>query len=83
MYICMHVCMYVCMYACMHACMHVCMYVCMYVCMHACQQCSWRHCYFFCKSSDAVEWSCFLFFNSLNKMPNAAYGNAMRGCPRN
>ena len=36
----------------------------------------------FCKSSDAVEWSC-LFFNSLNKMTNAAYENAMRRCPRN
>ena len=36
----------------------------------------------FCKSSDAVEWSCF-FFNSLNKMTNAAYENAMRRCPRN
>ena len=37
--------------------------------------------FFFCKSSDAVEWSCF-FFNSLNKMTNAAYENAMRWCPR-
>ena len=37
---------------------------------------------FFCKSSDAVEWSCF-FFNSLNKMTNAAYENIMRRCPRN
>ena len=36
---------------------------------------------FFCKSSDAVEWS--FFFNSLNKMTNAAYENAMRRCPRN
>ena len=35
-----------------------------------------------CKSSDAVEWSCFLF-NSLNKMKNGAYENAMRQCPRN
>ena len=34
------------------------------------------------KSSDAVEWSCY-FFNSLNKMTNAAYENAMRRCPRN
>ena len=24
-----------------------------------------------------------LFFNSLNKMPNAEYENAMRRCPRN
>ena len=32
---------------------------------------------FFCKSSDAVEWSCF-FFNSLKKMTNAAYENAIR-----
>ena len=38
--------------------------------------------FFFCKSSDAVEWSCF-FFNSLNKMTNAEYENAMRRCPRN
>ena len=38
--------------------------------------------FLFCKSSDAVEWSCF-FFNSLNKMTNAAYENAMRRCPRN
>ena len=38
--------------------------------------------FFFGKSSDAVEWSCF-FFNSLNKMTNAAYENAMRQCPRN
>ena len=36
-----------------------------------------------CKSSDAVEWSCFCFFNSLNKMTNAACENAMRRCPRN
>ena len=38
--------------------------------------------FFVCKSSDAVEWSCF-FFNSLNKMTNAPYENAMRRCPRN
>ena len=38
--------------------------------------------FFFYKSSDAVERSCF-FFNSLNKMTNAAYENAMRRCPRN
>ena len=38
--------------------------------------------WFFCKSSNAVKWSCF-FFNSLNKMTNAAYENAMRRCPRN
>ena len=38
--------------------------------------------FFFCKSSDAVEWS-FSFLNSLNKMTNAAYENAMRRCPRN
>ena len=37
---------------------------------------------FFCKSSDAMEWSCF-YLNSLNKMTNAAYENAMRQCPRN
>ena len=37
--------------------------------------------FFFLKSSDAVEWSCF--FNSLNKMTNTAYENAMRRCPRN
>ena len=37
---------------------------------------------FFCKSSDAVEWSC-CFFYSLNKMTNAAYEHAMRWCPRN
>ena len=37
---------------------------------------------FFGKSSDAVEWSCFIF-NSLNEMTNAAYENAMRRCPRN
>ena len=37
--------------------------------------------FFVGKSSDAVEWSCF--FNSLNKMTNAAYENAMRRCPRN
>ena len=36
---------------------------------------------FFCKSSDAVKLS--YFFNSLNKMTNAAYENAMRRCPRN
>ena len=33
------------------------------------------------KSSDVVEWS--FFFNSLNKMTNVAYENAMRRCPRN
>ena len=38
--------------------------------------------FFFFKSSDAVEWSCF-FFNSLNKMTNAAYENAMSWCQRN
>ena len=38
--------------------------------------------FFFCKSSDAVEWSC-CFCNSLNKMTNEAYENAMRRCPRN
>ena len=37
--------------------------------------------FFFGKSSDAVEWSCF--FNSLNKITNAAYENAMKRCPRN
>ena len=37
----------------------------------------------FFKSSDAVEWSCLFFFNSLNKLTNAAYENAMRRCPRN
>ena len=37
---------------------------------------------FFYKSSEAVEWSCF-FFNSLNKMTNAAYKNPLRRCPRN
>ena len=36
---------------------------------------------FFCKFSDVVEWS--FFFNSLNKMTNEAYENAMRRCPRN
>ena len=48
------------------------------------KQCGWRPCFFvfFGKSSDAVEWSCF-FFNSLNKMTNEAYENAMRWCPRN
>ena len=38
--------------------------------------------FFCCKSSNAAEWSCF-FFNSLNKMTNAAHENAMRRCPRN
>ena len=38
--------------------------------------------FFCCKSSDAVEWSCFLF-NLLNKLTNEAYENAMRRCPRN
>ena len=37
--------------------------------------------FFCCKSSDAVEWSCF--FYSLNKMTNAAYENAMRRRLRN
>ena len=37
--------------------------------------------FFFGESSDAAEWSCF--FNSLNKMTNAAYENAMRRCLRN
>ena len=41
----------------------------------------WLATLFFCKSSDAVEWS--FLFNSLNKMTNAAYENAMRQCPRN
>ena len=42
----------------------------------------WLATLFFCKFSDAVEWSCFIF-NSLNKMTNAAYENAMGRCPRN
>ena len=49
--------------------MCVCVCVCIYI-------------FFFCKSSDAVEWSCF-FFNSLNKMTNASYEHAMRRCPGN
>ena len=28
-------------------------------------------------------WNGLVFFNSLNKMTNAAYENAMRRCPRN
>ena len=39
-------------------------------------------CFVFLVNLVNVEWSCF-FFNSLNKMTNAAYGNAMRRCPRN
>ena len=35
--------------------------------------------FFLCKSSDGMV----IFFNSLNKMTNAAYENAMRRCPRN
>ena len=37
--------------------------------------------FFFCKSSDAVEWSCF--FYSLKKMTNASYENAIRRSSRN
>ena len=36
----------------------------------------------FFKFSDVAEWSC-IFFNSLNKMRNAACENAMRRCQRN
>ena len=36
---------------------------------------------FFGKSSECGM--VMFFFNSLNKMPNAAYENAMRRCPRN
>ena len=30
-----------------------------------------------------MRWNGHAFFNSLNKMTNAAYENAMRRCPRN
>ena len=30
-----------------------------------------------------MRWTGYVFFNSLNKMTNAAYENAMRRCPRN
>ena len=30
-----------------------------------------------------MRWNGHVFFNSLNKMTNAAYENAMRQCPRN
>ena len=30
-----------------------------------------------------MRWNGHVFFNSLNKMINAAYENAMRRCPRN
>ena len=30
-----------------------------------------------------MRWNGHVFFNSLNKMTNAAYENAMRRCPRN
>ena len=30
-----------------------------------------------------MQWNGHVFFNSLNKMTNAAYENAMRRCPRN
>ena len=29
------------------------------------EQCGWRPCFFFCKSSDAVEWSCFFLIHSI------------------
>ena len=29
-----------------------------------------------------MRWNGHVFFNSLNKMTNAAYENAMRQCPR-
>ena len=53
----------------------------MYICFNQNKSQECVFCFFF-KSSDAVEWSGF-FFNSLNKMTNAAYENAMRRCPRN
>ena len=30
-----------------------------------------------------MRWNGHVFFNSLNKMTNATYENAMRQCPRN
>ena len=30
-----------------------------------------------------MRWNGHVFFNSLNKMTNEAYENAMRRCPRN
>ena len=30
-----------------------------------------------------MRWNSHVFFNSLNKMTNAAYESAMRRCPRN
>ena len=30
-----------------------------------------------------MRWNDHVFYNSLNKMTNAAYENAMRRCPRN
>ena len=57
------------------------MCVCVCVCIKLKQPTMRLATLFFFKSSDAVEWSCF--FNSLNKMTNAAYENAMRRFPRN
>ena len=36
---------------------------------------------FFCVVNLVMRWN--VFFNSLNKMTNAAYENSMRRCPRN
>ena len=37
---------------------------------------------FFCVNL-VMRWKSHIFFNSLNKMTNVAYENALRRCPRN
>ena len=39
--------------------------------------------FLFCFLNLVMRWNGHVFFNSLNKMTNVAYENAMRRCPRN
>ena len=47
------------------------------------KQCGWRPCFFVFLVNLVMRWNGHVFFNSLNKMTNEAYENAMRWCPRN
>ena len=48
------------------------------------QHCGWRPCFVCFLVNLVMRWNGHVFFfNSQNKMTNAAYENAMRRCPRN
>ena len=77
------------MYVCMHACMHAYIYIYIYIYIHVNQIKTANNAfgdlvflYFFVNLVMRLNGH-VCFFNSLNKMTNAAYENAMRRCPRN